>query len=163
MLGWSVVARCHSRCVGLAFAKHVKGASPLESNTHLPSYVHAFKHAQATRSLQQRWQRCHSSNTPGAESRKIDPPDVRELAKMAHISVTDEEVREWEPQLAKIVDWFAQLQAVDVEGVLPAVRADLPDENVTRKDEAVRYEDREGLMKQVPEMEGQFVKVPKIL
>ncbi len=105
---------------------------------------------------------------------------------------------------------FAQLQAVDVEGVLPAVRADLPDENVTRKDEAVRYEDRwveqgthfgssshgsfdfkswksqeigkagvgqecgawafttllpcrEGLMKQVPEMEGQFVKVPKIL
>lgn len=92
MLGWSVVARCHSRCVGLAFAKHVKGASPLESNTHLPSYVHAFKHAQATRSLQQRWQRCHSSNTPGAESRKIDPPDVRELAKMAHISVTDEEV-----------------------------------------------------------------------
>ena len=37
---------------------------------------------------------------------------------------------------------FAQLQAVDVEGVLPAVRADLPDENVTRKDEAVRYEDR---------------------
>ena len=37
---------------------------------------------------------------------------------------------------------FAQLQAVDVEGVLPAVRADLSDENVTRNDEAVRYEDR---------------------
>ena len=37
---------------------------------------------------------------------------------------------------------FAQLQAVDVEGVLPAVRADLSDENVTRSDESVRYGDR---------------------
>ena len=92
MLGWSGIARCHSRCAGLAFAKHLKGSSPLESTTRLPSYVHAFKHTQATGSQQQRWQRCHSSNTPGAESRKIDPPNVRELAKMAHISVTDEEV-----------------------------------------------------------------------
>ena len=92
MLGWSGIARYHSRCVGLAFAKHVKGSSPIDSNTHLPSYAHAVKHNQGTRSRQQRWQRCHSSNTPGAESRKIDPPNVRELAKMAHISVTDEEV-----------------------------------------------------------------------
>ena len=92
MLGWSGFARCHSRCVALAFAKHVKASSPLESNTHLPSYLHAFKHTRAIRSQQQRWQRCHSSNTPGAESREIAPPDVRELAKMAHISVTDEEV-----------------------------------------------------------------------
>ncbi|CAL5225483.1 g8308 [Coccomyxa viridis] len=82
---------------------------------------------------------------------------------MAHISVTDEEVKEWEPQLAKIVDWFAQLQAVDVEGVPPALRADLSDENVTRPDEVVQYTDREGLLREVPEMQGEFVKVPKIL
>ena len=37
---------------------------------------------------------------------------------------------------------FAQLQAVDVEGVPPALRADLSDENVTRPDEVVQYEDR---------------------
>lgn len=37
---------------------------------------------------------------------------------------------------------FAQLQAVDVEGVPPALRADLSDENVTRPDEAVQYQDR---------------------
>lgn len=37
---------------------------------------------------------------------------------------------------------FAQLQAVDVEGVPPALRADLSDENVTRPDEVVQYTDR---------------------
>ena len=37
-------------------------------------------------------QRGFSTCRPAADSRKIDPPDVRKLAKMAHISVTDEEV-----------------------------------------------------------------------
>ncbi len=37
---------------------------------------------------------------------------------------------------------FAQLQAVNVEGVPPALRADLSDENVTRPDSVVQYPDR---------------------
>ena len=92
MSGWSGIARCHSRCVGLAIAKHVMGSCPIKSVSHSPNYAHALRPSQATRSQQQRRHRCHSSNTPEAKTRKIDPPDVRELAKMAHISVTDEEV-----------------------------------------------------------------------
>ncbi|BDA40673.1 probable glutamyl-tRNA(Gln) amidotransferase subunit C, chloroplastic [Coccomyxa sp. Obi] len=82
---------------------------------------------------------------------------------MAHISVTDEEVKEWEPQLQQIVSWFNQLQAVDVEGVPPAVRIDMEGENVLRPDKPVQYEAREAILSQVPETEGEFVKVPKIL
>ncbi|CAL8467016.1 g6552 [Coccomyxa elongata] len=82
---------------------------------------------------------------------------------MAHISVTDEEVKEWEPQLQQIVSWFNQLQAVHVEGVPPAVRIDMEGENVLRPDMPVQYEAREAIFSQVPETEGEFVKVPKIL
>ncbi|KAK9916877.1 hypothetical protein WJX75_008231 [Coccomyxa subellipsoidea] len=73
---------------------------------------------------------------------------------MAHISVTDEEVKEWEPQLQQIVSWFDQLQAVDVEGVPPAVRIDMEDQNVLRPDMAVEYDDREAVLSQVPAKEG---------
>ena len=38
-----------------------------------------------------------STCRPAADSRKIDPPDVRQLAKMAHIDVTDEEVHFLQP------------------------------------------------------------------
>ena len=92
MLGWSGFERCHSRCVGLAIARHVKGSCPIKSTSHPPSYARAFTPTRATKSQQQRKHRCHSSNTPVAETKKIDPPDVRQLAKMANISVTDEEV-----------------------------------------------------------------------
>ncbi|KAK9827978.1 hypothetical protein WJX81_003879 [Elliptochloris bilobata] len=81
---------------------------------------------------------------------------------MAQISVTDEEVREWGPKLEQIVDWFDQLQAVDVEGVPPATRADLTEENLLRPDMPRTFDNREDMMAEVPDREGPFVKVPKI-
>lgn len=44
---------------------------------------------------------------------------------MAHIAVTDEEVADWGPKIESIVEWFGQLQEVDVEGVPPALQADV--------------------------------------
>lgn len=37
----------------------------------------------------------HASCKASNGDRHVDPPDVRKLAKMAHISVTDEEVCTW--------------------------------------------------------------------
>lgn len=56
---------------------------------------------------------------------------------------------------------FGQLQAVDVEGVKPAVHA-RDDGSVLRADEPAAYEPRGELLAAVPAMEGAFVRVPKI-
>lgn len=80
---------------------------------------------------------------------------------MAQLAVTDSEVSEWEPKINSIVEWFGQLQAVDVEGVKPAVHA-RDDGSVLRPDEPVTYPARVDIMAQVPAMEGPFVRVPKI-
>ena len=40
----------------------------------------------------------------GSES-EVPPPDVRKLAQMARMQVTDEEVEQWGPQLGKIAGW----------------------------------------------------------
>lgn len=123
----------------------------------------------------------------------IEQPDVRKLAQLAQIGVTDKEVRpayrlvainsaislrrpnlaplpfsfssqvaEWGPQIASIVDWFGQLQQVDVEGVPPALRADIDGETPLRSDQAVDFQDKKTMIQQAPDSEGSFVRVPKI-
>jgi aspartyl-tRNA(Asn)/glutamyl-tRNA(Gln) amidotransferase subunit C len=126
----------------------------------------------------------------------IEQPDVRKLAQLAQIGVTDKEVypayrlvainspfliispsspsptplpfpfssqvAEWGPQIASIVDWFGQLQQVDVEGVPPTLRADIEGETPLRSDQAVDFQDKKAMIKQAPDSEGSFVRVPKI-
>lgn len=52
------------------------------------------------------------------------------------------QVKEWSPKIEGIVDWFGQLQEVDVEGVPPALRAEVENENFLRKDLPRQYEQR---------------------
>lgn len=103
-----------------------------------------------------------SGSSGSAEQRGVQPPDVPELAKLAHVAVTEAEVKEWSPKIEGIVDWFGQLQEVDVEGVPPALRAEVENENFLRKDLPRQYEQRETLVQQFPSKEGNFLKVPKI-
>lgn len=79
------------------------------------------------------------------------------------MSVTDQEVKDWEPKINSILEWFGQLQDVDVSGIEPAIRADIHADNVLRDDVAVECESREELMAGVPEKENAYVKVPKIM
>jgi len=82
---------------------------------------------------------------------------------MAHISVTDQEVAEWEPKIQEIVGWFDQLQKIDTEGVEPCTRSTLAEMLAAGKDEPKDFQNRDGLLEGVPDMEGPYVKVPKIM
>eukprot|EP00884_Botryococcus_braunii_P011294 jgi/Botrbrau1/20165/Bobra.0173s0063.1 len=94
---------------------------------------------------------------------RIEPPNVPQLAQMAHLALSDEEVADWEPKLLEIVRWFDQLQAVQTDGVTPAGRVVQGPTDRSRADCPEAYADRADLLKAVPEMEGSFVKVPRIL
>ncbi|KAI7844031.1 hypothetical protein COHA_002371 [Chlorella ohadii] len=80
---------------------------------------------------------------------------------MAHIAVTDEEVADWGPKIENIVEWFGQLQEIDVEGVPPALQADV-EQGALRPDEAVRYAGELRLVEQAADTDGAYVRVPKI-
>jgi hypothetical protein len=65
------------------------------------SHLHAAK-SRSTYGLQQRPQLCRAASSSGGGGdgggkQELAPPDVRELARMAHIGVTDEEVRIYPP------------------------------------------------------------------
>ncbi|ESR63992.1 glutamyl-tRNA(Gln) amidotransferase subunit C [Citrus sinensis] len=55
----------------------------------------------------------------------LEPPDVPRLAQTARISLTPHEVEEFAPKIRQVIDWFGQLQDVDLDSVDPALRADL--------------------------------------
>lgn len=92
---------------------------------------------------------------------EVDPPDVQRLAQLAQVGVSEVEAAEWAPKIAGIVEWFGQLQAVDVEGVPPALRADVDAAASLRPDLPQPFENRGEMLEQVPQMDGPFVLVPK--
>jgi Asp-tRNA(Asn)/Glu-tRNA(Gln) amidotransferase C subunit len=83
-----------------------------------------------------------ASTGGGGGGAAVQPPDVRKLAKMAQLEVTDAEVAEWGPKIERIVEWFGQLQQIDLEGVPPALRADVDDGDFLRDDVEVEFANR---------------------
>lgn len=92
----------------------------------------------------------------------LQPPDVSRLAETARISLTPNEVEEFGPKIQQVVDWFGKLQAVDLESVEPAIRADTEGDNL-RDDIPEIFENREAMIAAVPSYEETYIKVPKVL
>jgi aspartyl-tRNA(Asn)/glutamyl-tRNA(Gln) amidotransferase subunit C len=70
------------------------------------------------------------------------------------------QVEEWAPKIESILEWFGQLQEVDISGVAPETRTTAADHPL-RPDEPVVFPQREQMLGQAADKEGAFVKVPK--
>jgi len=92
----------------------------------------------------------------------IDPAQVRHIAKLARLDLTDDEVRLFGVQLAEILDYFKQLQTVDTQGVQPLAHP-LPVTDVFREDVPGPTLDTESALRNAPQREGSFFKVPAVL
>ncbi|OMO86640.1 Aspartyl/glutamyl-tRNA(Asn/Gln) amidotransferase, C subunit [Corchorus olitorius] len=92
----------------------------------------------------------------------LEPPDVPRLAETARISLSPNEVEEFAPKIQQVIDWFGQLQAVDLDNVEPAIRADTEGDNL-REDVPETFENKEALIASVPSYEEPYIKVPKVL
>ncbi|KAI3966227.1 hypothetical protein MKW92_052070 [Papaver armeniacum] len=103
----------------------------------------------------------HRSNF-STQSSILPPPDVSRLAQTARISLTPDEVEEFAPKIRQVIDWFGQLQAVDLQSIEPALRADTEGGNL-RDDVPETFGNREAILSAVPSYEEPYIKVPKIL
>ncbi|MDZ4832686.1 MAG: Asp-tRNA(Asn)/Glu-tRNA(Gln) amidotransferase subunit GatC [Candidatus Melainabacteria bacterium] len=63
----------------------------------------------------------------------ITSKDVEHVAKLARLALTEDEKRLYTDQLSRILEYFAQLNAVNTDGVEPMSHA-LPVVNVLRED-----------------------------
>ena len=91
-----------------------------------------------------------------------DKIDVRYVAHLARMHLSDEEIARLQPQLEQIVGYVQQLKELDVEGIEPTAHA-IPMQNVFRADEVRPCLNHEAVMANAPQArEGQFI-VPKII
>ncbi|NCP67449.1 Asp-tRNA(Asn)/Glu-tRNA(Gln) amidotransferase subunit GatC [bacterium] len=89
--------------------------------------------------------------------------EVRHIAKLAKINLTEADVERLAPQISGILDYFAILEEVDTEGVLETSQV-TGLESVTRSDEIHMSEIEAALVNCTPhQVEDNSVKIPKIM
>lgn len=92
----------------------------------------------------------------------IDEAQVRHIAKLARLDLSEEEVRLFAGQLGDIVEYVKQLESVDTEGVEPMAHA-RPVTDVFRADVPGSSFNPEQALANAPQREGNFFKVPAVL
>lgn len=92
----------------------------------------------------------------------IHEEEVKHVAKLAKLSFPDEEVHQFTEQLGKIIEMVELLEEVDTTGV-PVTTSVTPSINVMREDVATPGTSRDELLKNVPESENGYIKVPAIM
>lgn len=87
--------------------------------------------------------------------------DVEHVAKLARLDLTEEEKEKFTKQLGDVLKYVEQMNEVDTTDVKPMAHAfDIV--NVMREDEVICEQTKEELMKNAPEEENGFFRVPKI-
>lgn len=92
--------------------------------------------------------------------------DVRQVAKLAHLEITEEEVALYTPQMANIVAYVEQLNELDTEDVTPAIgglTAEGEKTDTRRADEPAGSLGQERALDQAPASESGHFQVPKVL
>lgn len=88
--------------------------------------------------------------------------DVRYVANLARLNLTDSEVDEFQAQLGRIVEYFNELRELDLEKVEPMAHA-ASIQNVFREDVCRPGLDHALVMANAPQKSADLFVVPKIV
>ena len=91
----------------------------------------------------------------------ITKEQVQHVAKLARLSLTENEVTLYTEQLSKILDYIDQLNEVKTEGIEPMTQP-IPTVNVMREDIIKKQFERQDVLSNAPHEEYGFFRVPKI-
>jgi len=92
----------------------------------------------------------------------LTPEQVRHIARLARVGLTDDEVARFQSQLSEILDYFERLNEVDSENVPPTAHT-LDMRNVMREDEPRESLDKEEVLANAPQREDDFFRVRVVL
>jgi aspartyl-tRNA(Asn)/glutamyl-tRNA(Gln) amidotransferase subunit C len=92
----------------------------------------------------------------------LSADDVRWVAHLARLELTDDELAVITPQLQAIVAYVDQLRQVNTDGVEPLAHP-LPIQNVFRDDEPVPSLPVDAALANAPARQGDFYRVPAVL
>jgi len=92
----------------------------------------------------------------------VSNEQVRHIAKLARIAMSDEELERLAPELNAILGWVEQLGEVDTDGVEPLTA--VIDQKLRLRDDAVTDGDiRDQVLANAPDAQHGFFAVPKVI
>jgi aspartyl-tRNA(Asn)/glutamyl-tRNA(Gln) amidotransferase subunit C len=86
---------------------------------------------------------------------------VRKIAKLARLKLSEQEELLYTEQLGKIIEYFDELASLDTSEIEPMSHA-LSISNALRADEVEVSLSHEILLRNAPDIEDEFFKVPRI-
>ena len=92
----------------------------------------------------------------------VSPEQVRHIAKLARIAMSDEEIERLVPELNNILGWVEQLEEVNTDGVEP-LTAVVPNRLRLREDKVTAGDCRDEILANAPVAEHGFFAVPKVI
>lgn len=94
---------------------------------------------------------------------KLSRDDVLNLARLAKLELTEEEIEKFRTELSDILGYVEKLSEADVTGLQPTTQV-TGLTNVTRDDVIGDYGvDQQALLKNVPDRQGNSIKVRRVL
>ena len=92
----------------------------------------------------------------------LEPSEVKHIASLARIGLTEDEIMMFGDQLSQILEQFEVLNELDTSGVAPTGHASGL-QTVMRDDQAIDSLDHEDVLKNAPSREGEFFRVNSVL
>jgi len=92
----------------------------------------------------------------------ITPQTVKYVAELARIKITEEEIEFLKEQLGKILEYINNLKEVDTDKVEPT-RGVFFQENRLREDIPCKKDIFKEILKNAPQKEDNYFKVPKVI
>jgi aspartyl-tRNA(Asn)/glutamyl-tRNA(Gln) amidotransferase subunit C len=91
----------------------------------------------------------------------MNTKDIKHLAHLSRLHLTDEEVEAYTKQFDEIVAYVDKIKEVtsDSDGIIESNEA----KNILRDDEVSSYQNPEAIIDEAPSHQDNFVKVKKIL
>ncbi len=92
----------------------------------------------------------------------LEPSEVKHIASLARIGLTDEEIEMFGDQLSQILEQFEVLNELDTSGVTPTGHAGGL-QTIMRDDLTEDSLDSEDVLRNAPRREGEFFRVNAVL
>ena len=96
----------------------------------------------------------------------INESDIAKVAQLAHLEITEEELKTFAPQIAEIVTYVEQLNALDTSNVEPALGGLTPESEKTdsfREDVVTPSLGQKVALEEAPDPASGYFRVPKVL
>ena len=92
----------------------------------------------------------------------LDAADVKKIAHLARLAITEQDIPEYARNLSNILDFVAQMSAVDTAGVSPMAHP-MDAAQRLRPDTVTETDQRERFQSIAPQVEAGLYLVPKVI